>query len=158
MHWSFFVVEYSLVVFFPVCTLTDTAELLLVIRAFLAWLKISALDHRENPHGHLIVCLCPDSEQHTRVRSTRATQPHEHQRGINTTMSAMVKLAKEIDEPCDIDQPTEECHLIFVVHQERAGYTSSGRAGGARGTEERALTSRTRPSRRRMATWRSPSL
>ena len=38
-------------------------------------------------------------------------------------MSAVVKLAKEIDEPCDIDQPTAECHLIFVVHQERAGYT-----------------------------------
>ena len=34
--------------------------------------------------------------------------------------------------------------------------TSSGRAGGARGTEKRALTSRTRPSRRRMATWTSP--
>ena len=74
------------------------------------------------------------------------------------TMSAVVKLAKEIDEPCDIHQPTAECHLIFVVHQERAGYTSSGRAGGARGTEERALTSRTRLSRRRMATWRTPSL
>ena len=37
------------------------------------------------------------------------------------------------------------------LHAER----SSGRAGGAKGTEEPALTWRTRPSRRRMATWTS---
>ena len=28
------------------------------------------------------------------------------------TMSAMVKLAKEIDEPYDISQPTAECQLM----------------------------------------------
>ena len=37
------------------------------------------------------------------------------------TMSAMVKLAKEIDEPCDIDLPTAVCQLD--AFREKAGNT-----------------------------------
>ena len=37
------------------------------------------------------------------------------------TMSAMVKLAKEIDEPHDISQPTAECQLMTLC--EKTGYT-----------------------------------
>ena len=79
--------------------------------------KISALDHRENPHGHLIA-VCARTQSSTRACGVRAPRV-----GHESDDAEMVKLAKDIDEPCDIDQPTAGIPLDGVAPQERAGYT-----------------------------------
>ena len=40
---------------------------------------------------------------------------------VKSTMSPMMKLAKEFDEP-DIGQPTTECLALPVIFQGKAGY------------------------------------
>ena len=40
---------------------------------------------------------------------------------VNASMSVMVKLAKEVDEP-DIGQPTAEYLALLVIFQVKAGY------------------------------------
>ena len=58
------------------------------------------------------------------------------------TMSAMVKLAKEIEEPYDIDQPTEECHLMEWLHERRRVTQRCDlrlAQGGEEDTEERDM-------------------
>ena len=58
------------------------------------------------------------------------------------TMSDMVKLAKEIDEPYDINQPTEECHLMAWPYDSRR-FTQRcdlrPAQGGEEDTEERVM-------------------
>ena len=64
---------------------------------------------------------------------------------VKGTMSAVVKLAKEIDEP-DIGQPTAECHLMAWLY-ERRRVTQRDELlpvqGGAEDTDERVMTSHT---------------
>ena len=58
----------------------------------------------------------------------------------------MVKLAQEIDEPCDIDQQTAECHLMAWPYQRRLVAQRDDLRpvqGGEEDTNERVMTSHT---------------
>ena len=64
---------------------------------------------------------------------------------VKGTMSAMVKLAKEIDE-LDIGQPTAECHSTTWPHERRRVTRRDELLpvqGGAEDTDERVMTSHT---------------
>ena len=78
------------------------------------------------------------------VEVTFVEEGHEVESDVaEETISALVKLAKEICESCDIGQPAAECQLMVLPSKRKLAIQSCElrpSQGGAEDTEERVLT------------------
>ena len=147
-----------------------------------AWLKKLSIRSFQPSHGKVIVDTSGHRAAYARFGVSRTSQPHEHlgeycwkryllsvvaercsceerKRDVaEETMSAMVKLAKEIDEPNDTGQPTAECHLM-VLPPRRKLLTRRDKLRPRRWRKRHRgafLDIENEAFKRRMATWTRP--